>query len=142
MLVQLVLGAAAVYMIYIGTVGKKGTVRAENLAGSENLALAGEAHIMSESDRPGELGGAGADTGTKTATDEVQSHTTEPEKHKSIVNEGISSKRGHINEAIAATKDLPAPMHHETLDTMTEDERDAVICADARAKGKKPLPWC
>lgn len=139
MLVQLVLGAAAVYMIYIGTVGKKGTVRAENLAGSENLALAGEAHIMSESDRPGELGGAGADTGTKTATDEVQSHTTEPEKHKSIVNEGIS-KPSFV--AIAATKDLPAPMHHETLDTMTEDERDAVICADARAKGKKPLPWC
>lgn len=134
MLVQLVLGAAAVYMIYIGTVGKKGTVRAGN------LAVAGEAHIMSESDRPGELGGAGADTGTKTATNEVQSHTTEPEKHKSIVNEGIS--KPVVNEAIAATKDLPAPMHHETLDTMTEDERDAVICADARAKGKKPPPWC
>ena len=139
MLVQLVLGAAAVYMIYIGTVGKKGTVRAGNLAGAENLAVAGEAHIMSESDRPGALGGAGADTGTKTATDEVQSHTTEPEKHKSIVNEGIKKlSKPLVNEAT----ELPAPMHHETLDTMTEDERDAVICADARAKGKKPPPWC
>lgn len=139
MLVQLVLGAAAVYMIYIGTVGKKGTVRAGNLAGAENLAVAGEAHIMSESDRPGELGGAVADTGTKTATNEVQSHTTEPEKHKSIV---TKLSKPVVSEAIAATKDLPAPMHHETLDTMTEDERDAVICADARAKGKKPPPWC
>ena len=139
MLVQLVLGAAAVYMIYIGTVGKKPEV------GLDKAASAGEEHIISESDRPAELGGAGADTGTKTATDEVQSHVTEPEKHKSLT-EGVQ-KASKVASRVAKMEGKtfygsPAPEHHETLDTMTEDERDAVICADARAKGKKPPPWC
>jgi hypothetical protein len=108
MLVQLVLGAAAVYMIYIGTVGKKGNP--EELR-AENLALAGEAHIMSESDRPGELGGAAADTGTKTATDEVQSHTTEPEKNKSLT-EGLTASKvaAHL-----LTKDASKVTAHPSL---------------------------
>ena len=129
MLVQLVLGAAAVYMIYIGTVGKKPEV------GLDKAASAGEEHIISESDRPDELGGAGADTGTKTATDEVQSHVTEPEKHAHLIKLAKTTK----GAAPALTKE---PEHHETFDTMTEDERDAVICADARAKGIKLPPWC
>ena len=132
MLVQLVLGAAAVYMIYIGTVGKKPEV------GLDKAASAGEEHIISESDRPAELGGAGADTGTKTATDEVQSHVTEPEKHKSLT-EGVQ-KASKVASRVASK--VTAPEHHETFDTMTEDERDAVICADARAKGIKLPPWC
>ena len=119
MLVQIVLGVGAVLLLVVGT-RRRAEYAAEVEAGAE--------HIIAESDRPAALGGATASTGTQMASDEVQEHVTEP------------AKKASLEQGTATAEDYGK--HHTTFDTMTENERDAVICASARAAGKKLPPWC